>query len=190
MLKPIDLFSSWYSEEQKLSKREIPSAVCLSTIGTDGFPNARFVSLKEVRNNTFIVTGPLDSKKGIEIGANPNVALTFWWTETNRQVRIQGIAKYITDDLAEQYFNDRSRASKAVSRLSKQGEEIADLKTLENDIQSLISDSSEIERPMYWSGFSIQPIRIEFMQFETSRFHKRTLYEYLDGEWHSKLIQP
>jgi pyridoxamine 5'-phosphate oxidase len=76
--QPIQLFSKWFDEELKLSKVQIPTAVCLSTIGIDNFPNARFVSFKELIDNSFVITGPLNSRKGIEIENNNSVALTFW----------------------------------------------------------------------------------------------------------------
>lgn len=66
-MEPIEIFKKWFEEELKLSKVRIPDAVCLSTIGLDNFSNASFVSLKEIIENLFIVTGPINSRKGIEI---------------------------------------------------------------------------------------------------------------------------
>ena len=111
MENPIALFLKWFDEESAMSEANIPSAVCLSTLGLDGFPNARFVSLKKVRNDSFVVTGPLQSRKGIEIEADNKVALTFWWTGTERQVRIQGGASKITESLATIYFDARNELS-------------------------------------------------------------------------------
>jgi hypothetical protein len=42
-MTPIQLFSKWFDEELKRTTVRIPTACCLSTIGIDGFPNARFV---------------------------------------------------------------------------------------------------------------------------------------------------
>src|SRR5215217_8011137 len=110
-MNPFQLFKDWYGLELQLAKVRIPSACCLSTSGLDGYPNARFVSLKDVVDNTFIVTGPMSSRKGNEIDRSNKVALTFWWTETERQVRIQGEAKKISAQLADKYFFERSRNS-------------------------------------------------------------------------------
>ena len=186
----IELFLEWYKEELELSKVRIPSAVCLSTIGLDGFPNARFVSFKEVVDNSFVVTGPLRSRKGAEIENKPNVALTFWWTETERQVRIQGTTSKISDELADMYFNERSRNSQAVSAICQQGYEVGNLDELEMKIVEKVAESTPIQRPEYWSGFLIKPIRIEFMEFKKTRFHNRKLYEMENSEWRMKHIQP
>ena len=77
-ITPIEYFNKWFNEELQLTKVRIPTACCLSTIGTDDYPNARFVSLKGIINNSFIVTGPVTSRKGIEINRSSKVALTFW----------------------------------------------------------------------------------------------------------------
>ena len=63
---PIALFKEWYKQEQELTTLRIPGACCLSTNGTDGFPNARFVSLKGFVNNCFVITVTHTSRKGTE----------------------------------------------------------------------------------------------------------------------------
>lgn len=191
-MSPIELFNKWYNEELNLTTVKIPSACCLSTIGIDGFPNARFVSLKEVTSNHFIITGPTTSRKGIEINSNNKVALTFWWTETERQVRIQGTATKISEKLADKYFAERNRESQIVSIISNQGKEI-------KNIDMLIQKYSEAEkqffniklkRPEDWGGYLIEPLRIEFLEFKPNRFHERKLYEFSNRNWSLKQLQP
>ena len=187
---PILLFKKWYGQELKLSKEQIPSAVCLSTVGIDHFPNARFVSLKEIIDGSFIITGPLDSRKGIEIKNNNKVSLTFWWTATERQIRIQGVATKISEELAETYFKTRSRASQAVSLLCKQGIEVDDVTVLKNKVLDKVAQGEPIDRPKSWGGFAIAPVRIEFMEFHKTRFHDRKLYEFENNTWKVKQLQP
>jgi pyridoxamine 5'-phosphate oxidase len=191
-MTPIELFNKWYEEELNYSKVRIPSACCLSTIGTDGYPNARFVSLKEVVENNFIVTGSLTSRKGIEIKADNKIALTFWWIETERQVRIQGSAKKFSEQLADKYFMERNRDSQIVSIVSEQGEEIEYLDILIKKYENIeIKYSNKtLKRPNNWGGYLIKPIRIEFLEFRPTRFHDRKLYELSNGQWKSKQLQP
>ena len=187
---PITLFNQWYAQELEQTKVEIPTAVCLSTIGLDNFPNARFVSLKEVLNDTFIITGPLNSRKGYEFENNNKVALTFWWTATGRQVRIQGSATRIDEALAVSYFEARSTQSKAVSLVCNQGKDVENLEHLKSEVEQKAAENQPMPKPKHWSGLAINPIRIEFMNFETSRFHDRKLYEYIDDKWVKRQIQP
>lgn len=191
-ITPINIFREWFAEEQKLTTVRIPSACCLSTIGTDGFPNARFVSLKEIIENSFIVTGPLSSRKGIEIFQIDKVALTFWWTETERQVRIQGNATVITEQLADKYFTERGRVSQIISIVSDQGKEIENIEILKEKYDSIEQNfaSKNLTRPQNWGGYSIEPKRIEFLEFKPTRFHDRKFYELANYKWTMKQIQP
>ncbi len=189
---PFEKFKQWYREEKTLSELRIPSACCFSTLGLDGYPNARFVSLKELRNETFIITGPLNSRKGLEVAAHSKVSLTFWWTKTERQVRIQGDAFQISDKDAQTYFAARNRDSKIVSTIFEQGQEIESFEKLDRFFESKKEGlkSIAIEKPQAWSGFYIEPIRIEFMDFQKSRLHRRELFEKISDEWINKIIQP
>lgn len=189
---PIDIFKKWFEEELELTKVRIPTACCLSTIGTDNYPNARFVSLKEIIENNFIITGPLTSRKGIEIDKINKVALTFWWTETERQVRIQGDAIPIDNRLADRYFSERNRESQIVSIVSNQGEQIDTPNTLNKKYIELEKNFSNkvIQRPKNWGGYYIAPSRIEFLEFKTTRFHYRQLYQLTNGQWKKTELQP
>ncbi len=191
-LKPIQLFNIWYQQELKLTTVSIPSACCLSTIGIDGFPNARIVSLKEVTDDGFIITSALNSNKGIEITRLNKVSLTFWWTETERQVRIQGLATQISNEKADQYFFERPRDSQLVSIASHQSQVIEDIKCLYDEFVTVDKqfENKLIPRPNDWGGYEIKPIRMEFFEFKPSRFHERQLYSLEDNNWVKKYIQP
>ena len=188
----ISLFNNGLEREMQVHKQKLPYACCLSTEGLDGFPNARFVSLKEIRNEEFVITGTLTSRKGEEINYNNKVALTFWWPETQQQVRIQGEARLISGLVLDSYFNERNRESQIVSVVSDQGKELHDLNELILKFDTVANNTeiSEIRRPDNWGGYAIVPFRIEFLVFSESRFHDRTLYERKDQIWQKKKIQP
>lgn len=188
----IQKFEEWFNKELKLTKVRIKTACCLSTIGTDGFPNARFISLKDVTDEGFIITGSISSKKGIEIESENKVALTFWWTETEKQIRIQGKAEKITDELADHYFSKRNRESQIVSAIFKQGEKAKDYPSLKEEFERAKFKLSNkiINRPQNWNGYLIKPERIEFFEFMPNRFNKRTLFELKNNHWTKKIIKP
>ncbi|WP_422105869.1 pyridoxine/pyridoxamine 5'-phosphate oxidase [Winogradskyella sp.] len=191
-MDPIQKFKVWYNEELEKTSVRIPSACCLSSIGQDGYPNSRFVSLKELIENKFVITGPLDSRKGKELLANSKASLTFWWTETERQIRVQGDAIQIEKDLADRYFKERNKASQIVSRISEQGTEIDDLRTLIALLEKQKGHYSgrAVSRPEQWSGFYIVPKRIEFMEFKESRLHLRELFTHEGEKWNKLILQP
>ncbi len=191
-IDPIPLFKDWFNEELKKSTLKIPSACCFSTIGIDGYPNSRFVSLKEIKNEKFVITGPLNSRKGNEVKNNTKVSLTFWWTATQRQVRIQGDASVISKEAAAIYFRDRNEDAKVVSVAFNQGEEIENFEKLDELFlkKKQIFKMKNVECPDDWGGFFIKPKRIELMEFATSRLHKRTMFFYNNGIWNKSLLQP
>ena len=191
-MNPIREFKSWFVEEKEQCNLKLPAACCLSTIGVDGYPNSRFVSLKAIANDSFVITGPLDSRKGSEISNSPKAALTFWWTASERQVRIQGDVSLISESEAAQYFKNRNRDSKIVSTAFDQGKEIQSIDHLQARFKKHKDDlgSEEINRPPHWGGIYIKPLRMELMQFRQSRLHERRLYTYLNESWEMQVIQP
>jgi len=191
-MDPLNKFQNWYLEELSETNAKIPSACCFSTIGTDGYPNARFLSLKEVRNGQFIVTGPLNSRKGREIEQIPMAALTFWWPVTQKQVRVQGDVQILDPADSDFYFRERPAEAQIVSLVSEQGKLLEDLELLEKRFSHFqkLYENREVPRPDDWGGFSITPIRIEFLLFSGNRFHERKLYTRESEQWEEKSLQP
>jgi pyridoxamine 5'-phosphate oxidase len=191
-VNPIARFNAWYAEELKLTRVGIPQACCLSTLGLDGYPNARFVSLKEIVDDSFIITGPINSRKGLEIARSNKGALTFWWAAAEKQIRIQGEASPISDRLADKYFSERPFEARVVSIVSRQGNTIDNVEPLQDRYREAASAYSEknIPRPSDWGGYAVRPLRMEFMAFQASRFHHRELYELVAGRWISSMLQP
>ena len=89
---PIKQFDSWF-QEAVTSKVAEANAMSLSTI-KNGRPANRIVLLKDFTSEGFVFFTNYSSHKGEEIAANPHVALTFWWAELERQVRIDLPPKY------------------------------------------------------------------------------------------------
>ena len=190
--EPFYTFSVWLHEHVTQKKSAHPAACVLSTVGHDGYPNARYVALKELKFPHLIITGSLLSRKAKEIEAHPQVALSFWWEESNRQVRIQGTATQIDRETASFHFANRDRIAQLVSSISQQGAILDSIKRLKKDIEAhstRIGDAA-IPCPSNWGGYQIAPQRIEFMEFKTSRLHKRTLYTQNDSGWSVTLLQP
>lgn len=191
-MNPFLKFENWYKEELFKTSVSIPSACCLSTTGLDGYPNARFVSFKALDNESFIITGPTSSRKGLELEANPKAALTFWWTETERQVRIQGDVQPLEVELADFYFKERNLNAQLISRHFNQGEPLDEPTLRFEDFKKDMKErgTQEIERPANWGGYRINPVRIEFLKFDESRFHNRQLFVKTENDWHATFLQP
>jgi len=190
--EPYHTLSRWIDHAILNSNYAFPAACVLSTIGLNGFPNARNVSLKEFRYPYLIITSSLNSVKAKEINQNSHVALTFWWESLRRQIRIQGVASEIDDKDADRYFSERNKSSQAVSSISEQSKPIAQFEVLKETYETFLTANQErtIPRPNHWKGFKIEPIQMEFLEFEDSRFHRRVLYLQEKGNWIKSEIQP
>ncbi|MCD2422209.1 pyridoxal 5'-phosphate synthase [Niabella pedocola] len=190
-MNPLELFDRWYQEENMVSGATLPGACCLTTRGLDGFPNGRFVSLKEVKEGSFIITGPTNARKGQEIAADNKVGLTFWWPVTGRQVRIQGIATPVSAEAADRYFAERDEAARVVSVMCTQGTPVDDYDQMVARFQQVLEEGAVgKERPENWGGYAIAPVRIELMIFSATRLHDRNYFEMRDGRWVHQKLQP
>lgn len=189
---PFFTLTTWLNEHLASSKLKHPAACVLSTIGLDGFPNARNVALKEFRAPYLFITGAINTRKGLEIAEDPKVALTFWWEETARQIRIQGRATQITYEKANLYFSERPKEAQALSVVSAQGAALTSAEELEQKHNKLLETFKDtpILRPENWGGYKIDPNLVEFLEFKDSRFHERLLYIKNKEGWNTVRLQP
>src|SRR5688500_10169128 len=85
---PLAQFLAWFEEAQ--AALEQADAVALATATPEGRPSVRMVLLKRADENGFGFHTNLESRKGIELVANPWAALLFHWQPLGRQVRVEG----------------------------------------------------------------------------------------------------
>ena len=88
---PVSKFQNWF-DEAKVAEPSLPEAMSVATVAANGRPSTRMVLLKQADERGFVFYTNLNSRKGIEISANSNVALLFHWKSLRRQVRIEGPA--------------------------------------------------------------------------------------------------
>ncbi|UJP64089.1 pyridoxamine 5'-phosphate oxidase [Mongoliitalea daihaiensis] len=188
---PIQQFNQWFEEAIQAKVMEA-NAMNLSTLGKDGFPNSRIVLLKGV-DHGFVFYTNYQSAKGQELIHDPKVALTFFWPELERQVRVVGKAAKVSPEESDEYFFSRPFSSQIGAWVSPQSQEIPDRKYLADREQMYSKELSPetIKRPPHWGGFRITPIEIEFWQGRPSRLHDRILYTLQGTEkWSIKRIAP
>ena len=132
----------------------------LATVGADGRPSARVVLLKEVTELGFVFYTNYDSRKGQDLKTNPNCALTFFWAELERQVRVEGTASLVSREKSQVYFRTRPRASQLGALASRQSAVIASRAELEERVGELEARYSEdLPIPDYWGGYCVRPGR-------------------------------
>lgn len=188
---PITFFLKWFDDALKIDKNEANACV-LSTITHKNKPSSRVVLLKDISDKGFIFFTNYKSDKSVDIEKNNYVALNFYWKELERQVRISGEVEKIDAKDSDTYFKSRPRESQLSAWLSDQSVSIElDYDFIEalNILENKFKDK-EINRPLHWGGYCINPDKIEFWQGRPSRLHDRILYNFDGKDWCKKRLAP
>ncbi|WP_018150827.1 pyridoxamine 5'-phosphate oxidase [Leeia oryzae] len=187
---PITQFEQWLKEAMTAEVPE-PTAMHVTTVGEDGRPSARIVLLKGIENGQFQFFTNYLSRKGQQIAATPYVAITFFWPELERQVRIEGKIEKLSDEASDQYFNSRPYTSRIGAWASEQSTKISGKSVLVTRAAEFgMKYLTHVPRPPHWGGYGVTPDRVEFWQGRPSRLHDRVLYELNNGEWERSRLAP
>jgi pyridoxamine 5'-phosphate oxidase len=190
---PIALFGAWL-DEARASEPNDANAMALATATPGGAPSVRMVLLKEFGPEGFTFYTNAQSRKGVEILANPQAALLFHWKSLRRQVRIEGPLAEVSAERADAYFRSRAFVSQVGSAASDQSRPLDARATYIARVEELASAckaAGEVPRPPYWTGFTLSPHAIEFWLDREARLHDRRRFERAaDGGWTSTLLYP
>ncbi len=188
---PHTLFEEWLSEAEANEIND-PTAMALATADSEGQPSVRMVLLKGHDERGFVFYTNLGSRKASEITENPNVALLFHWKSLRRQVRVEGPLSQVTDAEADAYFASRARLSRIGAWASDQSQPLESRAVLEARVAEVEKrfEGQDPPRPKDWSGFRVQPRRIEFLQDGAFRLHDRIVYYFEGGLWRTQRLFP
>ena len=189
---PIRQFEAWFDAAREVTPLE-PNAMALATVGADGRPSLRMVLLKGIDERGFVFYTNYESRKGRELADTPWAALTFFWPEMERQIRIEGQVERVSDEESDAYFHSRPIGSQLSASASRQSEVIPGREPLEERVAELAAryQDQEIPRPENWGGFRVIPDFIEFWQGRPSRLHDRLRYRLsADGSWIIERLSP
>ena len=164
----------------------------LATVSADGRPSSRIVLIKQVDQRGFTWYTNYDSQKGQQLAGNDHAALLFFWSELERQVRIEGRVVKTADAESDHYFHSRPLKSQLAAIASQQSAPIASRDLLEANYATVAAQFGEQPpRPAHWGGYRLEPTRIEFWQGRRSRFHDRIVFtRQPDGTWLRQRLQP
>jgi pyridoxamine 5'-phosphate oxidase len=194
---PTDQFHKWFQEAQE-AKVYQPETVTFSTASLpSGKVSARVVYMKELDERGFVIYSNWDtSRKASDVNSNPYAALTFWWRELERQVRVEGPVERLTSEESQVYYDTRIRGSRIGAWASQQSKAIEGREELEKrveDVEARFGGKDEIPVPDFWGGLRVVPEAVEFWQGRPSRLHDRFRYEKVGGEggeWKVQRLSP
>lgn len=191
---PIVQFENWLRDALEKKIHE-PYAMVLASASKDGKPSARVLLLRDITSKGFVFYTNYNSRKGKEIAGNPYAAMTFFWHQLERQVRIEGKLVKVSAKESSDYFNSRPRESQLAAWASGQSEVIHSRNEL--DRQSMLLnkkyEGKPVPRPSHWGGYCLVPQEIEFWQGRPNRLHDRILFtrkKLTDKNWKMKRLAP
>ena len=191
---PVARFRTLLASAQAVDRARLPepTAFALATVSADGRPSVRMLLLKGVDGGGFAFYTNLESRKGRELLSGRPAAMCFHWQPLEVQVRVEGGVTAVAKTEADEYFASRPRGSQIGAWASEQSRPIARAGDLERRVRDMATRfaGGDVPRPPHWSGFRLDPARIEFWKGMPNRLHERHLYERDGAGWRRSVLYP
>ncbi|NII70660.1 pyridoxine/pyridoxamine 5'-phosphate oxidase [Microbacterium ulmi] len=189
---PRELFEEWLDAaiSQGVSA---PHAGTLSTAGPSGSVGARTLLLKDLDERGWWFATRTEAPKAVDLAADPHAALTFFWREHGRQVRVSGLVVDAGRDATAVDFLARPAHSRAAAIIGAQSAPLGSLAEYADafaEAKSEIATHPDLVAPN-WSAMVLQPTVVEFWA-ATSDGQVRLEYrrDALGGPWRHGLLWP
>ena len=150
------------------------------------------VLLKSADENGFAFHTNYESRKAVELAANPHAALLFYWQPLGLQARVEGRVEHVSAEESEAYFRTRALGSRLAAWASPQSRPLASRDELERLYGEAASrfPGEDVPLPPHWGGLRLEPEAYEFWPHAANRLHDRIRYER-DGEaWRRQRLAP
>jgi pyridoxamine 5'-phosphate oxidase len=188
---PIRQLGAWVDDAVRAGA-PLPNAFALATADDTGVPSVRFVLLRGLDAEGLRYYGYRGSRKGRDVAINPWASAAFWWPGLDRQVRVNGSIRLLSEEESLAYWRTRPRGSQLSASASAQGQEISSREELEARAAELAArHPGDVPLPPMWGGYLIVPRIIEFWESRADRLHDRIEYRRTgDGTWLPRRLQP
>ena len=188
---PIAQLAAWLHEAEAAGVA-LPKAFALATADADGVPSVRFVLLNGLDADGLRFYTNRASRKGRELAVNPWASAAFWWPALDRQVRVSGPVRLLSEEESLAYWRTRPRGAQLSAMASAQSREIGSRQELEDLVAEVDArHQGEVPLPPTWGGYLLLPRTVELWQSRADRFHDRIEYRRGgDGTWHPRRLQP
>ena len=173
---------------------EAANAMALATASPAGAPSVRIVLLRTADREGLVFHTHRLSRKAVEMEAHPEVALLLHWTRPiHRQVRVEGRAERLDDELSDAYFFQRPAGGRLSAWASPQSQVVSGREELERRREAArrrFPDDASIPRPREWGGYRVIPECFEFWQGREDRLHDRIRFRRAGGAWVRERLAP
>jgi pyridoxamine 5'-phosphate oxidase len=188
---PLASFVNWHSKAQIVELNA--DAMSLATYDSEKKrPSARYLLYKGLKDNKIVFYTNYFSPKSHDLELNPEVALSFYWHNSKKQVRIQGRVERMNLADSKKYFHSRDRDSQIASFISHQSAIIEDKQALLSKFEEVKNKyaNTEIPHPENWGGYLVTPYEFEFFLYGDFRLNDRFLYTKGSNGWSVNRLQP
>jgi len=187
---PFAQFERWF-QDALAAKLPLANAMTLATVTPQGAPDARIVLLKGVEAGGFVFYTNYESRKGRQLAARAEACLVFFWSELERQVRVDGKVGTVSAAESDAYFASRPLGARLSAHASAQSALVSDRAFLESRVEEIKAQyGDQPPRPAHWGGYRVLPERIEFWQGRENRLHDRLLYRRAGERWTIERLAP
>lgn len=185
------MLDAWLQNAQANSVSEY-QAMVVATVDNKHQVSTRVVYLRDIIADGLVFYTNFNSRKGLDIKKNSEVAINFFWKELEQQIRIQGTIKIVNPDVSDAYFRERPRESQIGAWASDQSKQIPNRAYLEQQLIRYQNefDGGPVPRPEHWGGYKVIPHYFEFWQGRKNRLHDRICYSKKNGLWSKSRLAP
>ncbi|MFJ9445841.1 pyridoxal 5'-phosphate synthase [Kitasatospora sp. NPDC101235] len=195
--EPGPLFVDWLATALHAGVLD-PQAFTLSTVDADGMPDARVLVLRDVdaAGTGWNFSADADSPKGRQLAGHPAAALTVYWPQLGRQVRVRGTVERAADLVAAAEFATRSPAARVHALVGRQSEPLGSFAEYDEAV-AVVRRRLEAHPDAVPPGHAVYTLwahEVEFWQGDAQRRHIRLRYTRTgpvsSPEWSRSLIWP
>jgi pyridoxamine 5'-phosphate oxidase len=189
--EPVGLFASWLGEAVDAKVIE-PHVMTLSTVDRQGRPDARVVILRDVNDEGWQFTASATGVKGTQLAANPQAALSFYWREQGRQIRVRGRVSAAGQSASAADFLGQSEGSRIADLVGRQSTVLQDPAELARGMEAArqrLAAQPQLVAPDY-TVYVLTPAEVEFWQGDHQRQHTRLRYRRTGAVWVTERLWP
>lgn len=186
---PFQWLEGWLSDQKIGSLLGI-----LATVGIDGKPYTRTISIREVNEKGVLFFTQSKSKKTQHIQNKPATSLTIYLPKSKRQITLHGLAKALSTEETISYWNRYPKESQLRFLVygPRSGEKISSNAPLDEALEKLKDTYRDTrpDRPESYVGYRICPGAFEFYQLNMDRMSDAFIVDRINGKWKCTRVVP